>query len=424
MDFVLERCLKTDSIDTKNALINEPITESSEFDFRNYVFADLTDPVSGEPLITDEFNLQDTRLDDGRFVPKKYRLTFTPDFTYAGGALSTGYGVFALTQLVFSDLMGDHQIGLASNMVFDLRNSDYVLSYGYYKNRTNFMLNYFHTSRNFQYFTGEIVRFRYYGGGFTFSRPFNKFERFDYGASFITISRDFSSILSSSRENEKGYFLYPQLTYTKDTTMPGFMHPLKGRRFALSLAGSPPLGGDVLQFASLNGDIRQYFGFLGGMYSLAFRASGAISVGRDAQNFFLGGIDNWINYSWAGGELPIDRLEDIFFTLPAIPLRGHLYNSIYGDKFALFNAEFRFPLVAALLPGPIPILPLYNITGTSFVDVGTAWQGSENQDLLIGAGFGLRTILLGLPFRWDIGWPYEDGGFGSRVHYFSIGLDF
>lgn len=416
--------LKTDSIDTKNALINEPITETSEFDFRNYVFADLTDPVSGEPLITDEFNLQNTRLDDGRFVPKKYRLTFTPDFTYAGGALSTGYGVFALTQLVFSDLMGDHQIGLASNMVFDLRNSDYVLSYGYYKNRTNFMLNYFHTSRNFQYFTGEIVRFRYYGGGFTFSRPFNKFERFDYGASFITISRDFSSILSSSRENEKGYFLYPQLTYTKDTTMPGFMHPLKGRRFALSLAGSPPLGGDVLQFASLNGDIRQYFGFLGGMYSLAFRASGAISVGRDAQNFFLGGIDNWINYSWAGGELPIDRLEDIFFTLPAIPLRGHLYNSIYGDKFALFNAEFRFPLVAALLPGPIPILPLYNITGTSFVDVGTAWQGSENQDLLIGAGFGLRTILLGLPFRWDIGWPYEDGGFGSRVHYFSIGLDF
>ena len=320
--------------------------------------------------------------------------------------------------------MGDNQIGLASNMVFDLRNSDYVLSYGYYKNRTNFMLNYFHTSRNFQYFTGEIVRFRYYGGGFTFSRPFNKFERFDYGASFITISRDFSSILSSSRENEKGYFLYPQLTYTKDTTMPGFMHPLKGRRFALSLAGSPPLGGDVLQFASLNGDIRQYFGFLGGMYSLAFRASGAISVGRDAQNFFLGGIDNWINYSWAGGELPIDRLEDIFFTLPAIPLRGHLYNSIYGDKFALFNTEFRFPLVAALLPGPIPILPLYNITGTSFVDVGTAWQGSENQDLLIGAGFGLRTILLGLPFRWDIGWPYEDGGFGSRVHYFSIGLDF
>jgi len=408
-------------IDT--ATVQQPITVTSEFDFRNYVFGDLTDPETGEPMVTDVFNLTDTRLQDGRFIPKKYRLTFTPDFTYAGGALSTGYGVFALTQLVFSDLMGDHQIGIASNLVFDLRNSDYVLSYGYFKNRTNLFLNYFHTSRNFQYFTGEIVRFRYYGGGVTLSRPFNKFERLDYGASFITISRDFSNILNSNRENEKGYFLYPQLTYTKDITLPGFLSPRGGRRYALSLAGSPPLGGDVLQFASLNGDIRQYFGLLNGLYTFAFRASGATSFGRDSQNFFLGGIDNWINYSWAGGELPIDRLEDIFFTLPAIPLRGHLYNSVYGDKFALFNAEFRFPLVAALLPGPIPILPLYNITGTAFFDVGTAWQGNEQQDVLAGAGFGLRTILLGLPFRWDVGWPY-DGSFGRRVHYFSIGLDF
>ncbi len=402
---------------------DDPVTNRSEFDFRNYVFGDLTDPETGEPLITDVFNLQDTRMEDGRFIPNRYRLRFTPDFTYAGGALSTGYGVFALTQLVFSDLMGDHQIGIASNMVFDLRNSDYVLSYGYFKNRTNLFLNYFHTSRNFQYFSGEIVRFRYYGGGVTFSRPFNKFERFDYGASFITISRDFSNILNSERDNEKGYFLYPQVTYTKDITLPGFISPIGGRRYAIGLSGSPPLGGDVLQFASINGDFRQYFGFMRGMYSFAFRASGAASVGRDKQTFFLGGIDNWINYAWASGELPLDRLEDMFFTLPAIPMRGHLYNAVNGDKFALLNAEFRFPLVAALLPGPIPILPLYNITGTSFVDVGTAWRGNERQDVLVGAGLGLRTILLGLPFRWDVGWPY-DGKFGRRVHYFSIGLDF
>jgi len=403
--------------------VMEPVTEASQFDFRNYVFGDLTDPDTGEPLVTDVFNLSDTRLEDGRYIPRKYRLTFTPDFTYAGGALSTGYGVFALTQLVFSDLLGDHQIGIASNLVFDLRNSDYVLSYGYFKNRTNFLANYFHTSRNFQYFTGEIVRFRYYGGGVTLSRPINKFERFDYGASFITISRDFSNILNSNRENEKGYFLYPQLTYTKDVTLPGFIAPRGGRRYAISLAGSPPLGSDILQFASVNGDVRQYFGFLNGMYTFAFRASGAASFGRDSQTFFLGGIDNWINYSWAGGELPIDRLEDIFFTLPAIPLRGHLYNAVNGDKFALINAEFRFPLVAALLPGPIPILPLYNITGNAFFDVGTAWQRNQRQEILAGTGFGLRTILLGLPFRWDVGWPY-DGSFGRRVHYFSIGLDF
>jgi len=400
-----------------------PITPDTRFDFRNYVFADLTDPQTGEPMFEDIFALRDTRTEDGRFIPNKYRLTFSPDFTYAGGALSTGYGVFALTQIVFSDLLGDHRIGLASNLVFDLRNSDYVLTYGYYKRRTNLILNYFHTSRNYQTFGGEIVRFRYYGGGVNFEYPLNKFERFEYGASFITISRDFSNVINYASNNEKANFLYPQVSYTRDVTRPGFLYPSGGSRYGVSVTGSPPLGSDVLQFASALGDFRHYIGFGRGWYSVAFRATGAASFGRDAQNYFLGGMDNWINYAWSGGDLPIDRLEDIFFTLPATPLRGHLYNSVFGDKFALFNAEFRFPLVAALLPGPIPIIPLYNITGTAFFDMGTAWQGTEPQDILVGTGFGLRTILLGLPFRYDIGWPY-DGGFGRRVHYFSLGIDF
>ena len=72
----------------------EPLTEESRIDFRNYVFADVRDPDSGEPLARDIFALRDTRTDDGRFIPNKYRLTFSPDFTYASGNLATGYGVF------------------------------------------------------------------------------------------------------------------------------------------------------------------------------------------------------------------------------------------------------------------------------------------------------------------------------------------
>ena len=68
-----------------------------------------------------------------------------------------------------------------------------------------------------------------------------------------------------------------------------------------------------------------------------------------------------------------ERLADTFFTQPAVPLRGHRYNSVYGDNFGLINAEFRFPLFAAVIPGALPILPLYNITGVAFFDMGTAW---------------------------------------------------
>ena len=46
-------------------------------------------------------------------------------------------------------------------------------------------------------------------------------------------------------------------------------------------------------------------------------------------------------------------------------------------------------------------------------------------DLLIGSGFGLRTIIFGLPLRYDLGWAYNRDGFSNQpIHYFSIGIDF
>lgn len=413
--------------------LNEPAEPSSSsvpadpnmVDFRNYQFGDVTDPTTGEPVAEDNFSVFDSRLEDGRFVPKRYRLNFTPDFTYAGGSLSTGYGVFALSQVVFSDLLGDHQLYFASNLVFDLRNSDYALSYGYFKERTNYTLNYFHTARNFQTFGGDLVRYRFYGGGPSLSYPINKFERVDYGASFITISQDISSLNPfREREAEKRYFLYPSVTYTRDFTMPGFIYPMSGSRVALSLTGSPPINKGVLSFASVMGDARYYIPLgQSGIYTIALRGSGALSLGRDRQNFFLGGMESWINYEWKN-EIPIDRLEDIFFTLPALPMRGHVYSSTIGDRFMLLNAEFRFPLIAALLPGPIPLFPLYNITGAAFVDVGQAWQGTTAQETLVGAGVGLRSIIFGIPLRFDFGWEYDKDGFGKRRDYLSIGIDF
>ena len=400
-------------------------------DFRNYVFGDdLEDLITVTHLerVQEE---KPTRTDDGRFIPRRYRLEFSPDITYAAGGVSTFYGTYALAAFTFSDLLGDHRISLITNLQFDLRNSDYEISYGYFANRTNYLVRYFHTSRNFlvlsrDFSDFEQVRFRFYGGGLQFQYPINKFTRIDYGVSLINISRDFSLVYANVSDSEDTYFLYPEVTFTRDLTRPGFLSPLSGRRYALSLTGSPPISSDVIGFASVIGDYRQYF-HLGMGYVFAFRGTGAASFGPDAQNFFMGGIQNWINFRWAEGSLQTDRLEDIFFTIPALPLRGHFFNSAIGNRFGLFNAEFRFPLIAALLPGPIPIIPLYNIQGTAFFDVGAAWDGANRDAILAGTGFGLRTILLGLPFRYDLAWPLdiEDGtGFGRRVHYFSIGLDF
>ena len=131
------------------------------------------------------------------------------------------------------------------------------------------------------------------------------------------------------------------------------------------------------------------------------------------------------------------------FATPVLPLRGFGYNEAAGDRFALANVEARVPLVAALLPGPLPILPLYNLQVVGFADAGVIAQGGVDvwddgpideasgepgprvlDDVLLGTGVGLRTIVLGYPVRLDWAWPYDGRQFGETRLYLSLGLDF
>lgn len=460
--------------------------DSSDVDFRNYTFDSSLKEDSAfvqEYLDEAKFEVENNKTDDGRYIPKNYRLKFSTDIVYAGGNFSTYYGANGVTQVVFSDLLGNHQVAFGSNLNFDLRNSNYFLQYNYIENRTNWGFNFFHNASNFQDFSGQLYRFRSYGGSINMQYPFDKFRRIDAGISVVSLAQDYSFAFTDRTVNEISTFAYPQITYTTDKTLQGFITPIAGHRYSVSLTASPPIGD--LQFVSLLGDYRKYFN-IGRGYSFAVRGSGAASFGRDSQSFFMGGMLGWINQRWSGRSIPLDKLGDTFFTLPALPLRGHPYNAIYGDKFSLVNMEFRFPLFAAILPGPIPILPLYNITGVAFLDAGMAWgeevsyevrfnndtsleyannpgdlnfnvQKTEDKyfdrstgeilqsrpddyeatpdrynrlpfkqgDILMGAGFGLRTIVFGLPLRYDVGWPYYRDGFsGDPIHYISIGIDF
>ncbi|SHF58350.1 component of the Tol biopolymer transport system [Fodinibius roseus] len=468
--------IKTDTTASEVAQADTDTTsegeESEEIDFRNYVFDSSVEEdtvFAAKYLDKSKFDLEGNRTDDGRYIPRDYRLKFSTDLVYAGGSFSTYYGTYGLTQIVFSDLLGNHQIAFGSNLNFDLRNSSYFLQYGYMEKRTNWIFNFFHNASNFQDFSGRLYRFRSYGGAVNMQYPIDKFRRIDVGLSAIGLAQDFSVAFSDQTQNETSTFLYPQITYTSDRTLPGYITPVGGSRYSVSLTASPPITSETPQFASVLGDYRKYFN-LGSRYSFALRGSGAASFGSDSQTYFMGGMLGWINQKWSNNSLPLERLGDTFFTLPALPLRGHPYNATYGDKFSLINAEFRFPLFAAILPGPIPILPLYNLTGVAFWDTGMAWgqdvvfdyndlQGNSrsavlnsgdldfkvsergertfststgehtvrvnNGDILMGAGFGLRTIVFGFPLRYDVGWPFYRGGFDSDpIHYVTIGIDF
>ncbi|HIL58597.1 MAG TPA: peptidase S9, partial [Rhodothermales bacterium] len=207
-------------------------------------------------------------------------------------------------------------------------------------------------------------------------------------------------------------------------------------------SGSP--GPDVF-FATALADGRRYWS-LGPGYGLAARASAGASVGPDPQRFYASGVQNWLNPTFR--SLPIRNPDDFVFATPVLPLRGFGYSEAEGNTFALVNLEARAPLIAAILPGPIPLFPLYNIQAVGFVDAGLIAQGDidvwrereavvdeetgqilepardELDDVLLGTGVGLRTLFLGYPVRVDWAWPFDGQEFGETRVYFSVGLDF
>jgi Tol biopolymer transport system component len=465
------------------------LVEEGTIDFRNYQFGELFEEVAKEQEDANPFSPLNNTTASGIYQPQRYKLKFTPEIAYLSSSFNTFSGVFGFTQFSLSDVMGDHRFGVASNLQLDLRNSSYIVSYEYLKNRTNFSINYFHYSIPFLTIDNagsyQLVRNRNYGLGVNFQYPLNTFERIDYGFSWFNISRDLSNLNFNSTSKDFQSFIYPTLTYTRDYTQQGFITPIGGSRLGISLTGSPYAGVGGITFISGMVDYRKYI-HLGYGYSIAGRANFATSFGPNAQSYFLGGVAGWFNYQWDGNDIPFNQLSDLFFTQPALPMRGFNYNASFGNHYGLLNFEFRFPLFAAILPGPIPILPLYNLTGVMFMDLGAAWglkrdfyvsrldatsgqpldqvlyyrNGSnldislakrekvyidafsgeiydsvpENAsyydktilrgDLLMGLGFGIRTILIGLPFRYDIAWPRYANGVGDYVQYFSIGIDF
>lgn len=400
--------------------------QTETIDFRNYEFSEDLEEEYADEEREERFSPEENRTEDGRFIPRRYRLNFSPDFTQGQASIGTRYATYSAIQARVTDVLGDHQISFGSNLVFDLRNSSYYLQYAYLRNRTNYFGTFTHNAIQFQTFGGDIVRFRYYSGDVGISYPLNRFERFELSGGFVGLSRDLTNIQFGSQATvDRDYLLYPQARYVRDVTIPGFITPAKGSRLALEVSGSAPVSDAFLGFVSATADARYYVN-LGRRYTIAMRGLGGASFGPDPQNYLLGGVSGWINFQQQQ-RLSQENLANIFFALPALPMRGWAYNSSVGDKFALANLEFRFPLIAAAIPGPIPLFPLYNIQGVGFVDAGASWDKTDFNDLLVGTGFGLRTILFGLPFRYDIAWPYSQDihdGFGSRVHYFSIGIDF
>lgn len=409
-----------------------------QIDLHNYVFKNEFDsPLRGSdsaklPIIANNINA------DGRYRINKYKLNFSPDIIYGNAGYNTFYGVQGSTIMAFSDMLGDHQIFILTNLLFDLKNSDYALAYLYLPKRIDYGVQGFHSAR-FLFLedsttAGESVyRFRNYGITGLSSYPINKFERLEFNLSWFNITRD--NLDNVSEPPQRRSLVLPSLSYIHDNSLWGLIAPSNGQRFNLSLMASPRLGDQSLGFYTLTGDYRTYYK-LWKNYTLAVRFAGGGSFGEDPQRFIIGGVDNWINRQFENNRVPIEQAEDFVFLTSGIPLRGYNYNAKLGTKYAMMNLEFRFPLFGYFAAGPLPVL-FQSFNGVLFFDMGTAWTHRRDfkafdrddgnnlymRDLLTGTGYGVRMIFLGFLLKMDVAWAWDMQGFSSPKYYFSVGAD-
>jgi Tol biopolymer transport system component len=425
------------------------VKEAENRQYRDFIFDDkfaqgeLVSQAAKPKVFLDS---TDYIMPTGSYKVNKYKVKLTPDLVYGAVGYSQFYGTQGMTNIMLSDVLGNHRLNIGLGLFGDFRNADYAVTYFYLPKQLDIGAGLYHNAYYYYSDYTGWVRDRNYGLSALLSNPFNKFERLSYGLTAMGISRSYLEIPDDVVDYaiDQGYlsardrfFVMNNLTYTRDTSVWGYTGPTNGTGMALGVTFSPGLGKNGIDFTTVHLDYRRYMRLMRD-YTFAARFAGGFSEGRNKQKFFLGGLPNWLNQEFFGG-LRVQHIEDIYFASFEMPLRGAEYYALEGNRFALVNLEFRFPLVRRLLMGfPLPI-ELGNIGGALFTDMGLAWDKGENvkpfvrgpnglpmaRDIFSSIGFGVRMNLGFFLLRWDLAWPtnfYSTAK--SPMALWSLGADF
>jgi len=188
---------------------------------------------------------------------------------------------------------------------------------------------------------------------------------------------------------------------------------------------------------------------------LATRIAGSASFGRSKLIYYLGGVDNWTNFSQKTptfiplDEIRIDENEDYAYQAVATNLRGFPQNIRNGSNFAIINTELRWPVIKYFSNYPINSSFWSNLQVVGFFDAGSAWSGwnpfsnenaydkevkdytsyvvtidTERSPIVAGYGVGCRAMVFGYFARFDWAWGIENQKITPRIFYFSLNLDF
>ena len=446
----------------KAEIQNEESQDYSKYIFaRNYTRFNQSDEENDQEEST---AIDSLRLADG-YTPQPYKTDFSIDYISTRASIDNLFGTRALANLAWSDVMGDHQIMMGTNLVLDLDNSDVVISYAYLKNRMNYYGTIFQQANTFSLgysLTSDYIgKLRDYGVGFFAQYPFSKFSRIDFGGTLRSVDYevkefDIFNLTYDSVYKENLTAMMPMVSFVFDNSSNTYTGPNDGLKQYLTFQFSPDIGDDSVAFQTMKFDIRKYFK-INRNYSIATRLMLGKSTGDKPQRFFLGGNSQMTIFSDTQTEGEDDSgfyaqrvlqyenssiLEDVYFSEYVFPVRGSRYRERTGENVAVANFEFRFPFVNYVDVSFPAKIRFGNIFGHLFVDVGAAWDSSEEFDdsafirdkyglsdpeaspIISTFGIGMKMFTPWALLRLDTAWDrYPNGDYSKPQYILSVGYD-
>lgn len=360
---------------------------------------------------------------------------------YAGVAADRyGVGVGGGASFLFSDLLGDHLLGLAAQINGSLED---VGAQGLYLNkrgRVNWGLSMGrvpHYSSSLEARSGgdstlyTLVEERVFENSVSgfFDFPLSTNRRFEFGAGYTRYSYDYQGELITVRngviedrdptpvENPSSMDLFQaSAAYVGDYSFFGFTAPVSGRRYRLEVEQT--LG--TVNYVSALMDYRHYLFRNPLTFALRFFHYGRYLGDSESDRLtplFLG-YENWVRgYSAYSYDLSPCRGEDDYSECPE-------FNRLLGSRLGIVNMELRLPVLGTEQFGlfNFPYLPTDLV---AFLDGGVAWTAADYPELkwdrtnttdripVFSAGAAARFNFFGLlVMQLYYAYPFQRPGYG------------
>ncbi len=370
------------------------------------------------------------------------RHPYSPKLQFDGVAVQMGYMdgyLSSIAQLSMSDLLGNHELSLATDYVASQEISNefnFAVAYNYYGRRPTYQVAAFNWN---QYYNADqwyqdtqgllyrgVVRSQQRGMLANVSYPIDLYRRLDLNYTYVSETQGTVWPVSETGGSISTHLL--KAAYVHDSITYGLLGPTHGKRYFLAVGRTLDWSSSTRSFSHLEADHRTYTR-LGRWSVLGLRATGVGSFGAAPLEYNLGG-PAWFLPFYTGLNLNIG------------PLRGYDFSEFTGTRVLLLNSEVRVPFIRQVVFGWPGTFAIPAVDGSFFLDVGTAWNDGEHvnwwplhapgsaaepdgeRDLRAGMGFGLLVYFV-LPMNFEFAKQTDlRGGYSDYRFHFSFGKSF